>query len=329
MLIKQIQDVKRALKLEINISFRTIFFTYSRIYTNHLKHTFIYVKRDKMKRLISLLALLILIEACKKNKLDEYTYNTHFEIQSVPDTEEEVFRNKFEKYVEVFGVRIFGHKKTEDAKILHAANIMAQYLDNDEDGDVDNPLVLEKMLESQAFLIMFPTQRKQRFSGVMNNLPDDQHGQDLYGSETHPQGRENLVFDAALEEVWHLISSSGYSKAYPDAFGEEQGSLIAEAMDVARGGQYQEIPSNYPETAWYTYTDATCEYNCQVTEYFYWGLTSLLGAQNYEGRGEEISHEWEYNTPSQMENDVLLIDLLQDSTYLLPTILPDGHYNPQ
>jgi hypothetical protein len=41
-------------------------------------------------------------------------------------------------------------------------------------------------------------------------------GQDLQADETNMPGR----FDAALEEVLHLISTSNYGQTYPDAFGE-------------------------------------------------------------------------------------------------------------
>ena len=50
-------------------------------------------------------------------------------------------------------------------------------------------------------------------------------------------------------------------------------------MDKARGGYNAGIPNPYPAGAWYTYNDATCTYNCQVTEYFYWLVNTALGAK--------------------------------------------------
>ena len=105
----------------------------------------------------------------------------------------------------------------------------------------------------------------------------------------------------------------------------KRGSEIALAMDIARGGHFDNVPNNYPETAWYSYDDKTCEYDCQVTEYFYWALTSLLGAQ--EGRLDEIGHEWKANTPSLVQSmDPAVFILLTDTTYHLPSVLPDGSY---
>ena len=40
--------------------------------------------------------------------------------------------------VEVCGLPIYAYPEVEDVKLLHAANSMAQYLDNDEDGIADN-----------------------------------------------------------------------------------------------------------------------------------------------------------------------------------------------
>ena len=96
-------------------------------------------------------------------------------------------------------------------------------------------------------------------------------------------------------------------------------------MDVARGGQFTSIPSNYPTDAWYSYTDATCTYNCQVTEYFYWGMLSILGAQ--ENRLDEIQQEWKLNTKVLVESqDPTIYALLTDPQYKFPTVLPDGTY---
>ena len=68
----------------------------------------------------------------------------------------------------------------------------------------------------------------------------------------------------------------GYAEVYPNKFGENKNSEIAKAMDEARGGYFKNVPNSYPSIAWYTYDDKTCNYSCQITEYTYWTLTSIL-----------------------------------------------------
>ena len=70
-------------------------------------------------------------------------------------------------------------------------------------------------------------------------------------------------------------------------------------MDVARGGKFTSIPSSYPSTAWYTYNDSTCNYECQATEYIYWGVTAWVGA--LVGRGDGIKNEWKFETKAKLE----------------------------
>ncbi len=224
---------------------------------------------------------------------------------------------KTNRKVEVFNIPIYAYKQVPDEKLLHAANIMAQYLDNDEDGVVDNSNVYDALLDNNAALFMWKKQSQITIDA-----------QDLGSDETvidwHMNGQTGR-FDASLEEVWHVISHSGYSQAYPEVFGEQQGSSLASAMDLARGGLFENIPNEYPENAWYTYDDHTCEYDCMVTEYFYWALTSILGGQS--NRFDEISHEWKLNTKELvMEMDPEVYALLTNPEYNFPTVLPDGTY---
>ncbi len=229
----------------------------------------------------------------------------------------------FSKYVDVWGVSIVATATTDDAKVLHAANVMAQYLDNDADGTVDDQPVLDAMVESGAILLMAGT--PEEFESIDNaDAVFDfvgQAGQDLYGSETNPdQG-----FDASLEEVHHLILNAGWSTIYPDQLAQAAGSGIADAMDIARGGRFERIPSNYPADAWYTYDDETCDYTCMITEYTYWAHTSLLGAQ--EGRSAEIGREWKLETPDKARNgDPAATAVLTAPELNLPTVIPDGKY---
>ena len=236
---------------------------------------------------------------------------------------DEGVHRKFNRKVEVFGIKIFAVPGVSDANLLHAANLMAQYLDNDEDGNPDNQAVVDKMVEKKAFLVMWKKQRD-----LIINTPNGWEGQDLGNDETHPSfvanGRTG-PFDAALEEVLHLITHIGYASVYPNVFGETQGSEIAQAMDLARGGQFTKIPNPYPSEAWYTYDDKTCDYSCMVTEYHYWAQTSILGAQ--ENRLGDIGHEWKLNTRDKVQQmDSAVFQLLTDPKYKFPTVLPDGTY---
>ena len=220
--------------------------------------------------------------------------------------------------VEVLGVPIYAYANVEDVKLLHAANIMAQYLDNDEDGVVDNPALLSALISSNAALYMWKQEGQQ---GSIN-------AQDLGADESVPAWHNNghtSRFDAALEEIWHVITHSGFANAYPDAFGEDAGTSLTNAMDIARGGRFQSVPSPYPGGAWYTYDDQTCDYGCMATEYIYWAMTSVLGAQ--ENRAGEIQQEWKLNTKAKVQQmDTAIYQLMTDPQYVFPIVLPDGTY---
>ena len=231
----------------------------------------------------------------------------------------------FPKEIDVFGVSIRGTSTTPDGKMLHAAHIMAEYLDNDADGEVDNPLVVEAMQTRNATLVM-TLDRDELDEFPFEKLPPGEF-QDQNAAETIPGGRERGVFDASLEEVLHLITHVGYANAYPDVFGEFPGTVLANAMDIARGGHFKSIPEPYPEDAWYSYDDTTCDYSCMATEYLYWAITTKLGAQDFPGRREQIEHEWRPNSAEELAaRDEAIYALLSDPAYKLPTVLPTGNY---
>ena len=272
-----------------------------------------------MKKLLSFIVIIILITiiSCKNDSNNSESVipgnDPNFTIIAHTDIGFTATNRK----VVVFGIPIYAYYDVEDSKLLHAANIMAQYLDNDENGVVDNSLVLTTLLNNDASLFMWKSESQ-------INL----NAQDLGANESIPIWHTNGQtgqFDAALEEVWHVITYSGYSDAYPEIFGETPGSTLTNAMDIARGGNFTSIPENYPNSAWYTYDDETCDYKCMATEYIYWGMTSLLGAQ--ENRLNEISQEWDLNTKNLVENiDTSIYALLTNPLYKFPSVLPDGSY---
>jgi hypothetical protein len=233
----------------------------------------------------------------------------------------------FDKHIDVFGVHIVATPATSAAAIRHAAGVMAQYLDNDADGGADDPDVIRSLTGRTATLVMGRDERDMERSGLFDaDIPDDlQAFQDLYEEETNQPGR----FDAALEEVHHLLYDYGWASVYPQRLGFEGSTDLTEAMDAARGGHFEGVPNRYPEEAWYHYDDRTCEYECMVTEYIYWPHTTLLGAQSDASRCREIEREWEPCTPESLRaTDAAVVTLLEDPELGLPSALPDGVYSP-
>ena len=259
---------------------------------------------------------------------------TPLKILPVGKESPEGFSRIFSKRVDVFAIPVYATARTPDGKVLHAANVLAQYLDNDADGEPDNQLVHQTMQKNKAGIMMTATARSFERIDLHRYIPeriwDAMVMQGLYGEETRPGGSRRDRFDATLEEVLHLITQAGYADAYPKVFGEKPGTEIAKAMDKARGGHFRKVPRRYPAGAWYTYDDRSCDYGCQVTEYVYWGLTSILGAQDFPGRRQDIAEEWRLNTKARVKQyDPTLYKLLTDPKYKFPSILPDGKYRPK
>ncbi|AIQ96577.1 DUF4214 domain-containing protein [Prochlorococcus sp. MIT 0801] len=251
-----------------------------------------------------------------------------FSIGSISSDAPSGISQTFSKEAEVFGIKIYATSTTLDSDIQHAAKIMAEYLDNDEDGVADDSAVITSMINSKATLVMFKDEAENDSADLSVLESTGLNAQNLFGEETIPNGAATGKFDASLEEVLHLITDYGYAKVYPTAFSVNTTSLLTEAMDIARGGNFQTIPSSYPAGAWYTYYDETSDYATQATEYFYWGLTSILGAQDFTGRLDSIKNEWTPNTSAKVQStDTKLYSLLTDTQYKLPTVLPNGEYS--
>ena len=273
-----------------------------------------------------LILLLFIFASCHdnyQNCIDLEYGSEYIKIRGVEESDKNYFKY-FCKTTEVFGVKIYATENVANDKIFHAASVLAQYLDNDEDGFVDNELVLNELVEKKVWLLM--VENESELDAAIRIPPMGKPFQDLHDEEvTLINGSPR--FDASLEEVLHLITQHGYAEVYPNIFGENKDSEISKAMNMARGGYFKNVPNSYPSDAWYTYDDKTCDYSCQITEYTYWALTSILGGQNYPGRLDEIKQEWRLNTKEKVKNsDPIVFSLMTDPQFSLPTNIPDGKY---
>lgn len=155
-------------------------------------------------------------------------------------------------------------------------------------------------------------------------------------------------FDASLEEILHLITNNGYAEFYPDVFGtntygkpKPEYSQIAATMNDMVGdcGWAFNHTLKWPKCSGrFHYSDDTCIYDCLITEYTMWSLTSILGGQDgshndaLKGRCDIVANEWEMCTKELMkERDpkaFAIFDVDGANQYKVPNKLPDGVYRP-
>ncbi|MGY8987896.1 MAG: hypothetical protein ACKVG7_05000 [Flavobacteriales bacterium] len=248
-----------------------------------------------------------------------------------PNPINDVAFSGFTKYVDVLGCFFVVAESTiSDEKVLHAAAVAAELLDNNEDGIVDDPLIESQLQNEQAFMPIFSSEGSNAENLLFNNYNGNGASSVLYKNEMNPSQTGHWGSDATVEEVIHTINHVGHTNVYPSAFSmQPNSSLMSDAMDVSRGGQFMTIPNPYPASAWYHYDDWTCDYECMMIEYMYWAIVSYMGILDDAQTASGIANEWEpYNATLLQSMDVLMYDLITDPAYKLPLVAPDGNYCP-
>ena len=276
-----------------------------------------------MRKLLSLLIIFPLLISAQQNTVC-------FTIDPNPNTNSPALA-PFTKYVDVLGCfSIYAESTISDAKVLHAAAVAAELLDNNEDGVVDDPLIESQLLSENALMPIFSSEGSSAENIFFNNYNGNGVSAVLYKNEIDPTQTGHWGDDASVEEIMHTINHVGHTNVYPNAFSlQANSSLLTAAMDVARGGQFMSVPNNYPASAWYHYDDQTCDYECMAIEYIYWAQVSNMGILDDAQTASGIANEWEpYNATLLQSMDVLIYALITDPQYKLPQLAPDGNYCP-
>ena len=225
----------------------------------------------------------------------------------------------FSKHVDVLGLHVFAKSNVSDSRVLHCGHVLAQWIDNNEDGIPDDPVSHQELVDRYASMVMWwnETQAEDEYDQIPDSTWDNYGFQDLFGNEVNLNYPNNSQFDPTLEETLHIVTHEGYARVYPSVWGEFQNTDISDAMDtnISNG--------------WYHYNDWTCDYSCKLTEYVYWSITSILGAQDYPWRAKEIADEWElYSSALVQKHDPAIWSIVTNPVWNIATVLPDGSYEP-
>ena len=218
--------------------------------------------------------------------------------------------SSFDKSATVFDVlTICATNGVPQDKLRHAAHVAATWLDNDEDGTADNPLVNEKLKEAKATVVM----SAEGFGAYGVRLhaaleAEGRFGQDLHAVETDNPDRR----DASQEEIHHIIIGAGWARAYPDLFDERStDSAVYRAWKKADAGRY------------YVYEAPDCDQPCKVMEFIYKSTAAYLGS-DADLAETEFSLKNRADLRAQLPE---IVALYEQRTYAYPIRRwPDGTY---
>jgi hypothetical protein len=260
--------------------------------------------------------------------------NVCFLIEQNPNSELQAL-SLFTKYINVFNcIHIYAESSISDQKVLHVAAIAAELLDNNEDGFIDDINVKNQLMDLYTIMPLFAYEGSSAEELLFDNFEQLLEtnnfcaGAVLYNNEIDPLSPGFWGSDASVEEILHTINTCSHIEIYPDVFGlDPNSSEMSDAMDVARGGQFLTIPSQYPEEGWYHYDDWTCDYQCMAMEYLYWCIVSNMGLLDNSMICSGIYNEWELCTPEEFEaTDILMHAIVTAPQYKMPQLPPDGNY---
>ena len=208
---------------------------------------------------------------------------------------------------------ICGTKDVPADKLTHAANVAAEWLDNDGDGIADEPRLIETFKTSKPVIVMSSTGISTSAMPRIMSAFSGHQIQDLYASETNPGNNQR---DASQEEIHHVIINGGWQKLYPTVFSET-------ASDNSKLYQAWKIADN---NSFYVYNDPTCNDSCKVTEFVY------LATAAYMEKGAELdlaSDEMRLKNREQLAEQIpAVIEIFESAEYVYPTDhWPTGSYN--
>jgi len=170
-----------------------------------------------------------------------------------------------------FGVLLAADGDMPAAYVRQAAAILAELMDQDLDGAVDDPAVAEVLRRRDRAWLAMPMDHEawedeqlpqlERVLGYDIIIPE--WWMEVRGPEPHERARAVMV-----EEVHHFMTQFGFSEVYPEVFGvEDWSSVIARETRRAQCDFWQHPENDCPGRP-AEYPGDCSDPNCDVVEFY-------------------------------------------------------------
>ena len=216
----------------------------------------------------------------------------------------------FDKSAIIFeAITIYGTKDVPTDKLKHAAQVAAQWLDNNEDGIIDDVKLQTTLQKNKAIVVMSKNGFSMMAMAKIASKFSEYTLQDLYAKETNNPNRR----DASQEEIHHIIINAGFQKTQPKVFSDKK--------DVQ--SKLYKIWKFANDNGYYSYDDPTCDDACKVTEFVYLATAAYLGSE-----ADLFSDEMRLKNRIALKEKIPeIIEVFESKAYVYPTHKwPDGKY---
>ena len=202
------------------------------------------------------------------------------------------------------------------SKYNHIANVVAQLLDNDADGVVDDATVHNEMVTGKYFIFVplteedaesfgEPSEGKGQMSGLWESVPNScdvptnrgaTSDRSTWAAAKDSSSNCDPNRDATTEEVLHLITEAA-ATLYPSKWGKTYSSDAGAAIQAMNGGCGNGVTGDFKDpsggtcTGQYAYDDATCDVACLIVEGIYWASVSYMGGLYTTARVHDCARE--------------------------------------
>jgi len=204
----------------------------------------------------------------------------------------ELMKNKFRKVMCPFGILLVATSDYPDELLKYGANIVANLVDNDGDGNADDSNVLNHLAHNGkrkrgTSLVCGKNEQQERKEEKLSALESTFSCQTWKGSNEGMSTLKGIMF----EEAFHMIHDMGWARAYPSELGmNDYTSIVCEEMArlqcVKPGWWHQEnkcpagapfLPGN-PAPSPLSPGDGDCtSVDCDCAEYYRQAVTLYTG----------------------------------------------------
>ena len=181
-----------------------------------------------------------------------------------------------------FGVLLSADQNMPRSYLEMAGKILAEMLDQNLDGIMDDSLLFEYVSNWQSGWLAMPTNYNQ-WETYQLPILENELGYDIiipswWMGSTNSEPNEHSIA-VMVEEITHFLTQFGYGPCYPDKFGvEDWSSIVAQETMNAQCEWWQHPENDCPDSP--AQSNGDCSHpNCDVVEFYQQVLVLRAGMQ--------------------------------------------------